>query len=149
MMALDTFNDNLCLWRCIAVPGRARPDRSTAAARQPAQSFFNTPGNEKTSLDELDAAERFLNAHKPLSEWVGIRVYEPERTAAGETVWHIHRNAPPRIEDVLTISAFDDHAFLIKDFNRLAGVYRCGQYENPVAATPEFTQRVLGIAEET
>ena len=33
MLALDTYRDNLCLWRCIAVHRGSRPDRSTTAAR--------------------------------------------------------------------------------------------------------------------
>ena len=33
MIALDTYKDNLCLWRCIAVHRGSRPDRSTTAAR--------------------------------------------------------------------------------------------------------------------
>ncbi|KAL9960025.1 hypothetical protein ACROYT_G033415 [Oculina patagonica] len=40
MVALDTYLDNLCLWRCIAVHQGARIDRSTAAARGLAKSFF-------------------------------------------------------------------------------------------------------------
>ena len=40
MVALDTYQDNLCLWRCIAVHRDARPDRSTTAARSLAKSFF-------------------------------------------------------------------------------------------------------------
>ena len=39
MVALDTFQDNLCLWHCIAVHCGARPDRSTAAALELAKSF--------------------------------------------------------------------------------------------------------------
>jgi len=53
MQALDTYKDNLCLWRCIAVHRGSRPDRSTTAARELAKSFFNlkaTPQNcRKTS----------------------------------------------------------------------------------------------------
>ena len=33
MVALDTYNDNLCLWRCIAVHRGARTDRCTRAAK--------------------------------------------------------------------------------------------------------------------
>ena len=33
MVALDTFQDNLCLWRCIAVHRGERPDRSTMFAQ--------------------------------------------------------------------------------------------------------------------
>ena len=57
MIALDTYQDNLCLWRCIAVHQGSRPDRSTTAARELAKSFFNllaTPQDcRKTCLDEL------------------------------------------------------------------------------------------------
>lgn len=34
MFCLDTFYDNLCLWRCIAVHQGAKPDRSTQAGWQ-------------------------------------------------------------------------------------------------------------------
>lgn len=147
-MSLDTFNVNLCVWRCIAVHRRARPDRSTAAARQLAQSVFNILGNEfeKTSLDELTAVERFLNGNKLLREWVGVGVYEPERTAAGETVRHLCRNAPPRIKNVLTISAFDGHAFLMKHINRLAGVYNCGQCGAQLTQAPHLQRHPLRCA---
>ena len=40
MVALDTYQDNLCQWRCIAVHRGARFDRSTTAARGLAKSFF-------------------------------------------------------------------------------------------------------------
>ena len=65
MVALDTYRDNLCLWRCIAVHRGARPDRSTEAARGLAKSFYklkNTPTDHgKTSLDELEKVEMHLN----------------------------------------------------------------------------------------
>lgn len=83
MVSLDTFDDNLCLWRCIAVPQGARPDRSTQTARELAKSYFKlrtTPNNiPRISLDELDKVERHLNQGKQLSDWLGVRVYEPKR----------------------------------------------------------------------
>jgi len=45
MAALDTYKDNLCLWRCIAVHRGVRPDRSTKAARGLAKSFFKLKNN--------------------------------------------------------------------------------------------------------
>jgi len=38
----------------------------------------------KTSLGELDKVEGYLNKGKQLSEWVGVRVYEPESQQNGE-----------------------------------------------------------------
>ena len=40
MVALDTYKDNLCLWRCIAVHQGSRPDRSTKAAQELAKGFY-------------------------------------------------------------------------------------------------------------
>ena len=83
MVALDTYKDDLCLWRCIAVHNGARPDRSTEAARNIAKSFYkleSMPTNwvGKTSMDELEKVEMHLNKGKPFAEWLGIRVYTPE-----------------------------------------------------------------------
>ena len=81
MVALDTYQDNLCLWRCIDVHRGARPDRSTTAARELAKGFFilrAAPNDSpKTSLDELERIERHLNQGAAFADWLGNRVYEP------------------------------------------------------------------------
>ena len=119
MVALDTYQDNLCLWRCIAVHRGARPDRSTKVARGLAKSFFklktmatNCP---KTSLDELDKVEIHLNQGSAFSEWLGIRVYEPEREKDAEVVWHLRRNPAAQLKNILTIGVNEGYAFIIKD----------------------------------
>lgn len=65
MVALDTFNDNLCPWRCIAVFRGARPERSTQTAREIETSCFKLRAAPNyvltTSLDELDNIERHLH----------------------------------------------------------------------------------------
>ena len=75
MLALDTYKDNLCLWRCIAVHRGLRPDRSTTAARELARIFFNLiaiPQDcRKTSLDELDEVEKHLNKKTNFHRLVG------------------------------------------------------------------------------
>ena len=128
MVALDTYKDNLCLWRCISVHGGARPDRSTKAAQGLAKSFFklrNTPTNcPKTSLDELEKVEMHLNKGKALSVWLGIRVYVPERVGT-EVVWHLTRNPAAQLKNIMTIGIFGGHAFLIKDIAKLAKTYAC------------------------
>ena len=82
MVALDTYRDNLCLWRCIAVYKGARPDRSTKAAQNLAESFYKLKNRSKegakTSLDELEKVETHLNKGKAVKDWQGIRVYIPE-----------------------------------------------------------------------
>ena len=139
MVTLDTYRDNLCLWRCIAVHRGARPDRSTEAARDLAKSFYklrNMPSTwEKTSLDELEKVEMHLNKGKVLADWLGIRVYTPELANADEIefgietspriVWHLMRNPAQQIKNVMTIGIYGEHAFLIKDITKLAKSYEC------------------------
>ena len=128
MVALDPYQDNLCLWCCIAVHRGARPDRSTTAAREPAKGFFKlraAPNDSlKTSLDELDRVERHLNQGAAFSEWLSIRVYEPVRVE-GEVVWHLRRNPPAKLTNILTIGIYEGHAFVINYFEACKNVCMC------------------------
>lgn len=99
MVTLDTFDDNSCHWRCIAVRQRARPDRSTQAARELAQSFLKQKDISKISLDALDKVETNLNQGTQLTAWLGIRVYEPERQQNSEIVSHLRRNPSEHNDD--------------------------------------------------
>ena len=90
MVSLDVYHYNLCLFRCLAVHRGARTDRCTKEARTLAQSFYKLkaipPNFRKTSLDELDKVEAHLNEGSPVTSWLGIRVYEPQRLVDGEVV---------------------------------------------------------------
>jgi len=120
IVALDTYKDNLCLWRCIAVHRGARADRSTKEAQSLAKSFYKLKTADvdcpKTSLDELDKVEAHLNQGTAVSAWFGIRVY---------VVWHLRRNTNPKLTNNLTIGIYEGHAFVIKDIARLAKNYAC------------------------
>ena len=129
MLALDIYKDNLCLWRCIAVHRGSRSDRSTKAARELAKSFFNLiaiPQDcRKTSLDELDEVEKHFNKNQNFKDWLGIRVYEPERMENGEVIWYLRRKPPAKLTNILTIGIYEGHAFVINDITKLAKTYAC------------------------
>ena len=129
MFTLDTYKDNLCLWRCIAVHRGSRPNRSTTASRELAKSFFNLKAIpqdcRKTCLDELDKIEKHLNKKQIFKDWLGVRVYVPERLKDGEVVWHLWRKPPAKLTNILTIGIYKGHAFIIKDISKLAKVYAC------------------------
>ena len=92
MVALDNYKDNLCLWRCIAVHQGSRPDRSTNEAQQLAKGFYKLKKKPtewpKMCLDQLEKVENYLNENEAFADWLGIRVYEPERGEGGEVVWY-------------------------------------------------------------
>ena len=129
MVALDTYRDNLCLWRCIAVHRGARFNRSTEAAQGLAKSFskLKTEPTDcpKTSLDDLQKVENHLNQGVAFEDWLGIRVYEPKKGEDGEVVWHLRRNRAAKLKNILTAGIYEAHAFVIKDIVRLAKLYAC------------------------
>ena len=125
MVSLDTYGDNMCLWRCIAVYKGTRPDRCTKLAKQLARGFFQNDIVPRTSLDELEKVEQYLNKGKQLCEWIGIRVYEPQRQENGEIYWHLIRNTSDKLKNKITIGIYEGHAFLIKDITKLAKTYVC------------------------
>ena len=69
--------------------------------------------------------EAHLNEGSPVPSWEGIRVYEPARLENGEVVWHLRVNPNPKLKDILTIGAYEGHAFLIKEITKLAKTYAC------------------------
>jgi len=82
----------------------------------------------KTSLDDSDKVERYLNQGAAFPDWLGIRVYEPERGEDGEGVWHLRRNPSTKLSNILTIGIYEGHAFVIKDIARLAKNYSCTHF---------------------
>ena len=81
--------------------------------------------------------EQYLNKEKQLQEWMGIRVYEPERQENGEIYWHLTRNPSDKLKNIMTIGIHEDHAFLIKDIAKLAKIYVCNDFRGRFTqATP-------------
>jgi len=115
LCALDTFNDNLCLFRCVAVHRGARPDRCTEKAIELAKHFWVKTNNEQVKF--LRAVE--YTELKKVEETfkLGIRVYEPSE----DGTWRLIRQ-PAHYEAVgiepMTIGWYGDHAFLIKDIKK-------------------------------
>ena len=110
MVSLDTFGDNMCVWRCIAVYQGARPDRCTQLASKLARGFFKLDIVPRTCLDELDKVEGYLNKEKQLREWIGIRAYEPKRQENGEIYWHLRKNSSDKLKNIMTIGIYEGHA---------------------------------------
>lgn len=129
MVTLDSYDDNLCLWRCISVYKGARVDRCSRVAKAMAKRYYRhaeTPNDViQTSLDDLDKVEKFLNERLPASDWIGIRVYFPRRDTDGTIVWAMYRNPVPFIKNIMTIGVHSGHAFLIKDIKKWGKIYKC------------------------
>ena len=115
IITLAGYEDNLCVWRCIAVHNGCRPDACTRVASFMARGYFNLTKNPKTfpkiALKDLPDVERSLRNFKhypslpcsmknfqPMEEWLGIRVYTPIREEDGTVIWVLERSPPEALK---------------------------------------------------
>jgi len=76
LYALDTFDDDMCLFRCIAVHRGARPDRCTEKAIELGKKLFDVNDQQMP----LMRAVEFTELKKVEEKFkLGIRVYEPSQ----------------------------------------------------------------------
>ena len=120
VIALDTYKDNLCPFRCLAVHQGVRKDRNTQKARALAQSFFaahNIPGNTIT-LKHFHLLERHfkqgISAYTVLDNGDFVLSYTPSR---------YNQVGLP----IITVSIHGTNAFLITDINKVTNNYTCGE----------------------
>ena len=65
----------------------------------------------------MNSIERHLNQQADFSCLLGIHVYEPERMN-DEVIWHLRRNPPAKLTNILTIGVYKGHAFVIKNISK-------------------------------
>ena len=119
VLSLDTYRDNHCLFRCIAVHWGAHVRDNMRKTRELEESFFaQRPG----------LRNRLTAKHLPLLEKhfkQGIAAYTVQPN--GDFILtHLPANYDRAGRPVLTIGLYDGHAFLIRDLKQVAGDFTCG-----------------------
>ena len=119
VLSLDTYNDNLCLFRCIAVHQGAHIRDNKRKTNELEKSFFTQrPGLRNRLTDKhLSLLEKHFKQ--------GIAAYEVQPN--GDFVLtHIPANYAQVGRPLLNMGLYDGHAFLITDLKQVAGTYTCG-----------------------
>ena len=127
--AMDNFNDNLCLWRCLAIYKRlARGEKSRVqernckAALNLAREYYGDNNLKKrdvrtTKLLDFEGIARHHN--------VNIMLYEPKKNA--RSVWQLvygktqHKSGLPTIN----MGLLGGHCFYIKEMDVLCKRWEC------------------------
>ena len=120
VIALDIFNDKLCIFRCLAVHQGARKDRNTRKTQELARSFFsnhNIPGNNIT-LKHFHLLERHLK-----QGIVAFTVFDNGDFVLSYTPSRYDKIGSP----LITVGLHRSHAFLITDINKVTNNYTCGE----------------------
>ena len=115
VLSLDTYEDNLCLFRCIAVHWGATPKRNMRKTRELENSFFT---------QRPDLRNRLTDKHLSLLE-KHIAAYEVQLN--GDFILtHVPANYAQVGIPLLNMGLYYGHAFLITDLKQVAGTYTCG-----------------------
>ena len=119
VLSLDTYDDNRCLFRCIAVHRGAHVRDNMRKTKELEKSFFaQRPGLRNRLTDKhLSLLEKHFKQ--------GIAAYEVQPN--GDFVLtHIPANYDQVGIPLLNMGLYDGHAFLITDLKQVAGTYTCG-----------------------
>ena len=120
VLSLDTYNDNLCLFRCIAVHWGATPRRNKRKTCELEKSFFT---------QRPDLRNRLTDKHLSLLEKhfkQGIAAYTVQPN--GDFILtHVPANYDQVGIPLLNMGLYYGHAFLITDLKQVAGTYTCGE----------------------
>ena len=119
VMSLDNYNNNLCLFRCIAVYQGADRRFNTRRARELAQSFRAAyPKLPFITLKEFHLLEKHFKQ--------GIAAYSV--TNSGDFVL---THTPSHYDKVsyptMNVGVYESHAFLILDINKVSNNFTCGE----------------------
>ena len=119
VLSLDTYNDNLCLFRCIAVHWGAHIRDNKRKTCELEKSFFTQrPGLRNRLTDKhLSLLEKHFKQ--------GIAAYTVQPN--GDFILtHVPANYDQVGIPLLNMGLYDGHAFLITDLKQVAGTYTCG-----------------------
>ena len=120
VLSLDTYNDNLCLFRCIAVHWGAHIRDNKRKTGELEKSFFT---------QRPDLRNRLTDKHLSLLEKhfkQGIAAYTVQPN--GDFILtHVPANYDQVGIPLLNMGLYYGHAFLITDLKQVAGTYTCGE----------------------
>ena len=120
VLSLDTYNDNLCLFRCIAVHWGATLRRNKRKTCELEKSFFT---------QRPDLRNRLTDKHLSLLEKhfkQGIAAYTVQPN--GDFILtHVPANYDQVGIPLLNMGLYYGHAFLITDLKQVTGTYTCGE----------------------
>ena len=132
VISLDTFSDNLCLFRCIAVHRGAHKRDNTRRTRELAQSFFAAhPKLTAITSKQFHLLERHFKQ--------GIAAYSV--TNAGDFILSYTLSHYDKVNyPTMNFGLYEGHAFLITDINKVTNNYTCSECMARFTRASDFTR---------
>ena len=128
---MTTYNDNLCLFRCLAL----HLGREAAALYA---EYTDTPVHDfaGVTIDDLSKIEATFG--------VNVVVYKLDEITDGKTTGELVRRSPCQYIETMYLNLYEAHFSYIKDIRMYSHSYKCSKceqalLENPTRLTPPRT----------
>ena len=119
VLSLDTYNDNRCLFRCIAVHQGAHVKRNVRKTIELERSFFT----QRPGLRGRLTSRHLSLLEKHFKQGIAAYTVQPN----GDFILtHLPAHYDRIGKPVLTMGLYAGHAFLIQDLAQVARSYTCG-----------------------
>ena len=128
---MTTYNDNLCLFRCLAIHQGCdvRCIEATVATLY-AKYTDNTPVHDfaGVTLDDLHKVESKFKTN--------VVVYQLEEIDNGKTMAELVRRSPAQYQETMYLNLYEAHFSYIKDIRMYSHSYKCSKCEQALWKCP-------------
>ena len=114
-----TYNDNLCLFRCLALHRGCDVRRLETTVVTLYAKYTDTPVHDfaGVTLDELDKVETKFKTN--------VCVYQLVEIADGKTTAELVRRSPAQYQETMYVNLHESHYSYIQDIGKYCHSYRC------------------------
>ena len=114
-----TYNDNLCLFRCLALHRGCDVRRLETTVVTLYAKYTDTPVHDfaGVTLDELDKVETKFKTN--------VCVYQLVEIADGKTTAELVRRSPAQYQETMNMNLHETHYSYIQDIGKYCHSYRC------------------------
>ena len=130
-----TYNDNLCLFRCLALHQGCDVRHLEATVVTLYAKYTDTLVHDfaGVTIDDLSKIEATFG--------VNVVVYKLDEITDGTTVGELVRRSLCQITDTMTLNLYEPHFSYIRDINMYCHSYRCSKCENSMWKRPAWLER--------
>ena len=130
-----TYNDNLCLFRCLALHQGCDVRHLEATVVTLYAKYTDIPVHDFAGVTIEDV-------HKVETKFkTNVVIYQLVKTPDGKTVAELVRRSPAQYPETMYVHLYETHFSYIRDMKKFCHSYRCSRCENSMWKRPAWLER--------
>ena len=130
-----TYNDNLCLFRCLALHQGCDVRHLEATVVTHYTKYTDIPVHDFAGVTIEDV-------HKVETKFkTNVVIYQLVKTPDGKTVAELVRRSPAQYPETMYVHLYETHFSYIRDMKKFSHSYRCSKCENSMWKRPAWLER--------